>query len=98
MIQQFVLAAINNKKTALMKIFAIIIVLTVFSLVIYFNFNKREHWKNIHHDNDLTYADSIYYTIVSTATVGYGDVTPHSMQTRIITMTMILCSYIITIV
>jgi len=79
MIQQFVLAAINNKKTALMKIFTIIIVLTVFSLVIYFNFNKREHWKNIHHDNDLSYADSIYYTIVTNSSTGFGDVTPNSM-------------------
>lgn len=48
MIHQFVLAAINNQKTAIFKILAIILVLTVFSLVIYFNFNKKENWKSIH--------------------------------------------------
>jgi hypothetical protein len=46
----------------------------------------------------LSYADSIYYTIISCSSTGFGDQTPHSTQARIITMTMILCSYIIAIV
>lgn len=98
MVKQLILATIKNEKTALLKILAIIIVLITFSLVIYFNFNKKENWKNIHHDEDLSYIDSIYYSIVTCATVGFGDITPSKTSVRIITMTMILTSYIIAVV
>jgi len=98
MLKHLILATIKNEKTALLKILAIIIVLIIFSLVIYFNFNKKENWKNIHHDEDLSYLDSLYYSLAICSTSGMGDITSSSKETKIITMVMILSSYIIAVV
>ncbi len=98
MVKQLILATIKNEKTALLKILAIIIVLIIFTIVLYLKYNKKENWKNIHHDNDLTVSDILYYSITTCATVGFGDITSSSNETRIITMCMILTSYIIAVV
>ena len=41
---------------------------------------------------DIRYVYSLYYAIVTTATVGYGDITPISIQEKILTMIFILIS------
>eukprot|EP00127_Corallochytrium_limacisporum_P003973 Clim_evm22s156 gene=Clim_evmTU22s156 len=40
---------------------------------------------------DLTVIDSIYFSIVTITTVGYGDISPDTPSTRIITMIYIFC-------
>ncbi|MFE9926367.1 potassium channel family protein [Streptomyces sp. NPDC005774] len=41
-----------------------------------------------------TRLDALYFTIVTLATVGYGDITPHGQTARLVTMLQILYTFI----
>lgn len=97
MINQLILEILKNKRIALLKILAIIIVIIIFTIILYLQYNKKENWINIHHNKDLTVSDILYYNVVTFFTVGFGDQVPASTSTRVLTMCMIVISYIITI-
>ncbi|MET8570720.1 potassium channel family protein [Streptomyces sp. NPDC004783] len=42
----------------------------------------------------VTRVDSLYFTVVTLATVGYGDITPRGQSARIVTMLQILYSFV----
>ena len=66
------------------------IAITIFSLswLIYFHINSTDDWYGI--NKDISYLDSIYYTLVTFSTVGYGDITPKSKKAKVVTILIIL--------
>ena len=50
--------------------------------------NNKEDWYGIE-DKEISYLDSIYYTIVTFSTIGYGDITPKSNRAKVITIMII---------
>ncbi|MGV9291486.1 potassium channel family protein [Streptomyces sp. NPDC003719] len=41
-----------------------------------------------------TRVDSLYFTVITLATVGYGDITPHSQTARLVTILQIVYSFV----
>lgn len=100
MLKYLILSTIKNEKTALLKILALIIVICIYTLIMYLNFTKKENWNNIHNNNekDMSLSEIIYFNITSLTTVGYGDIVPKNGNIRIVILSMVLIGYIITIV
>ena len=67
-----------------------ILLITIFllSCIIYFFINKNYDWYGIK-EKEINYLDSLYYTIVTFSTIGYGDITPQSNRAKIITIIII---------
>ncbi len=63
----------------------------VFSSIIYLFINKQSDWYGLKkHDEDISFLDSCYYTLVTFSTIGYGDVTPKSNRAKIMTMIIVV--------
>jgi voltage-gated potassium channel len=52
------------------------------ALVVGFHWNERESLKDTH-DGHISFADIIYFTMISATTTGYGDVVPVTEQARL---------------
>jgi len=68
------------------------LILTIFtiSIIIYFCINDEDDW-DLHYikQKKMSYLDSLYYTLQTITTVGYGDITPKSSRSKYITIIMI---------
>ena len=62
----------------------------VFSSIIYLFINKHSDWYGLKHDEDISFLDSCYYTLVTFSTIGYGDITPKSNRAKIMTMIIVV--------
>ncbi|KES05292.1 membrane protein [Streptomyces toyocaensis] len=45
-------------------------------------------------DGITTRLDALYFTLVTVATIGYGDITPHGQAARLVTILQILYSFV----
>jgi len=75
------------KKKLIISLFIEIIIFIVFAFIYYFmdtkNFNNMK--------NSLI--DSIYFSIVTSASVGYGDITPKTDIAKILVLIQIILTY-----
>lgn len=60
-----------------------VIVLALFALVMGVFWFDRDGLRD-HHDGSITFADVVYFTMVSVTTVGYGDIVPVTRQARLV--------------
>lgn len=76
-----------------------IIIITIFAIVyeLLEKWKPNLHFKGLHYDT-ATFLDYLYFSVTTQTTVGYGDIVPNSLFTRIITMVQMLMSYIVLVV
>ena len=67
----------------------LLLTILLLSLIIHFFINTKNDWYGIE-DKEISYLDSVYYTMVTFSTIGYGDITPKSNRAKIITIMIIL--------
>jgi uncharacterized membrane protein len=102
------------------KIVAVILLITIFSLIFYNNYRSKKYW-NITCDSltaeaarqlqregakappgaddseDVSFTDMLYFSTVTTFTIGYGDITPKTNEVKILVIIKIILSSIILI-
>ena len=85
----------NLSKEKLLSIFTIVCIFTVlYSLcdIEEFNHDKNEFLENNNNLSINNLLHKLYFTLVTTSTIGYGDITPKSMRVR-----MLMCIHTILI-
>lgn len=69
------------------------ILLLIFSMIYYFLFKSGDHFHIKYKDE--SYLDSLYYTIVTQAFLGYGDIYPISKTAKIVVIIHVFIMLII---
>ena len=85
----------NLSKEKLLSLFTIVCIFTVLYSLCYieeFNHNKNEFLENNNNLSINNLLHKLYFTLVTTSTIGYGDITPKSMRVR-----MLMCIHTILI-
>ncbi len=78
-------AVLREKKAEFLTLFSFLLfILIVGSSAIYL-FESANHGGQVH-----GFFEGIYWALVTLSTVGYGDITPHSFEGRLVTMVLIL--------
>jgi hypothetical protein len=47
------------------------------------------------HPQALSFSESIYFSIISISTVGYGDIVPHSSVARLLASIEVVCGFML---
>ncbi len=76
---------ISEKRFELLTLFIIMafIIFTAATALFFFETDQRGHQVN-------DFFDSIYWAVVTMSTVGYGDITPHTTEGRVVALTLII--------
>ena len=76
-----------NKSKIINLLYIYLIIITIFSIIYYYvgahNFHNMKN----------SYLDSLYFSIITSSTVGYGDITPKTNTAKIIVILQIILSY-----
>ena len=59
------------------KLIRVLIVFILFVFLVSFVYHNLEHW---------TWLDSVYFTIITSTTIGYGDITPTTQAGKMFTI------------
>lgn len=76
------------------KIIAFILVTIIFALI-YVKFTDIKEWNIGATQHSMTFYDSVHFSIVTLATVGYGDIYPITTKARVLTHLEILIGFIV---
>lgn len=74
-----------EKKTELTLLLGLYILSVIFSAIVFYIYEGGELNQDVH-----SFADSIYWAFITVATIGYGDITPHSEAGRLIVFLLII--------
>lgn len=66
-----------SPKQKLITIAIIFVISWIIGTLMIHRFEQAQHW---------SYFDAFYFNVITTATIGFGDLTPHSVEGKIITM------------
>ena len=69
-----------------------IFIVIIYSLVYYYLAHTKRFGTN-EDDRFKTYTNSLYYTIVTHFTIGYGDISPKTRTFKMLCCTQILCAF-----
>lgn len=94
----YLLGKFENQTRNLSKYMTSLICLLIGFASIYYNLYKINSYNFICHNNHLGIVDSIYFSIVTFATVGYGEIIPNSNLTKILVSTEIFVSIFVLII
>ncbi len=74
-------------RTVLIRLGAIVSIILLLSLVVYFRDNNSDEDQYVYSGDEgrgnLTLADSVYFTVISITTTGYGDIVPVSHEAKV---------------
>ncbi len=92
---QDIIASFNlQKKGFIISHLALILFFAVVYYIIHINFENTFECKNKKQNNkELSFFDFIYFSLVTQTTVGYGDIVPCHIFSKIITMLQLLTIY-----
>jgi len=79
-----------EKKTELMLLFLLYILIVFFCATVLYVYEGGGLNKNIH-----SFFDAIYWSFITVATIGYGDITPLSDAGKVATFVLILTGYVV---
>ena len=82
---------VRHSRNEFLKIHVLIIV--VYSLIYYY-LAHTEKFGTEEDDSFKTYTDSLYYTIVTQFTIGYGDITPKTRLFKMLCCSQILVAFL----
>jgi len=82
------------KNKQLIRLLFVNLLLMIFFAIIYKLIDKEQE-QSFSQDKKMSMLDSIYYSVVTHTTVGYGDISPKSNKARIATILHILFVLII---
>jgi hypothetical protein len=85
-----------NKKIVY-KIAGLIFLIIFFSLIFYNYYSSKTNWNINCEDEEVSFTDMLYFSTVTTFTVGYGDITPKNEILKYLVMFKIVLSSIIVI-
>jgi len=70
----------------------------IFSYIIYNYYSDSIHWYSVDNKNTrITLIDSVFHTISCWFTVGFGEIIPRSAHIKILSIIIMICAYIITL-
>jgi voltage-gated potassium channel len=72
----------SRRSTAAQLAIRLAIMAALLALIIGFHWIERDSLKD-NHDNQISFADIIYFTMISATTTGYGDIVPITEQARL---------------
>ena len=91
----------GNKKTLslYLTIFFIIQLISIFLFALIYNFlekQENDHFHGLNGNRDVSsnsssYLDCLYFSVTTSTTVGFGDITPISRTARIVVMIQEFC-------
>lgn len=86
----------NNKKTRHLNKITVILTLTLFMSFIYYAlmFNQKNYNNKSKKEFDK-YIDALYFSVINATTVGFGDITPQTNLTKIISILHNVLNFVI---
>lgn len=79
-----------------LKLILILFVTLLFSLVYWF-LRDQKHWNDNLLRPTLSYGDTLYFSAVTSTTIGFGDITPKSGQVRAAAMVQMLIAFAVVV-
>jgi hypothetical protein len=79
----------------LLKIVLLTLWILFCSYILYIFFRQKSNWNISSEDENLSFTDFLYFSTVTSFTVGYGDISPKTNLLKYIVMFKIYISYII---
>jgi hypothetical protein len=90
---------IPNLKGFILAHLIIVLFFAVFYYIIYITQTSAFEYKNAQHNyKQLSFFDFIYFSLITHATVGYGDIVPSNVLSKIITMAHIIIVIILYVI
>lgn len=74
-----------EKKTELILLLGLYLLVVFFSAIVFYIYEGGDINQNVN-----SFADSIYWSFITVATIGYGDITPHSEAGRLVVLVLIV--------
>jgi len=74
-----------EKRTELMLLLWLYLLVVFFAAIVFYIYEGGDANLNVH-----SFADSLYWSFVTVATIGYGDITPHTEAGRLIVLVLIV--------
>ena len=72
------------------KLFAIILLIIIFSLIFYYFYGNKSNWIINCEDENVSLSDMFYFSTVTSFTIGYGDIIPKTNQLKYLVMLKII--------
>ena len=92
------LIKVRSVEKITMKVVLMLIFVYVFSYIIYNYYANNIHWHRYDDENvKITFIDSVFYTFSCWFTVGFGDIIPKTTPIKILSVIIMICAYIITL-
>ncbi len=83
-LQQFI-KIFSEKKTELVLLLGLYLMVVFFAAIVFYIYEGGEINQNVN-----SFADSVYWSFITVATIGYGDITPHSEAGRLVVLVLIV--------
>ena len=79
-------------KVMAIKLFAIILLIIIFSLIFYYCYGNKKNWiiNNKDKDEKINLSDMIYFSTVTNLTIGFGDIIPITYPVKYLVILKIL--------
>jgi hypothetical protein len=95
------LVKIKSLEKIAIKLGLMFVFVYIFSYIIYNYYSDSIHWYNVDSvDNKMTrisWIDSVFHSISCWFTVGFGEIIPRSTPIKILSILIMTCAYIITV-
>lgn len=79
-------------KVMAIKLFAIILLIIIFSLIFYYCYGNKKNWiiNNKEKNEKINLSDMIYFSTVTNLTIGFGDIIPITYPVKYLVILKIL--------
>ncbi len=74
-----------EKKTELIMLLGLYLLVVFFAAIVFYIYEGGDVNHNVN-----SFADSVYWSFITVATIGYGDITPHSEAGRLVVLVLIV--------
>jgi voltage-gated potassium channel len=80
---------------AFLSFYSVLVVLFASAYRIISQYTYESHFYVEGNPRALSFSESIYFSVVTISTVGYGDITPHSSLARVLASLEVICGFLL---